>query len=525
MANRKKSFLDQLIRKFKKQKSKGTHRPRSYIKKEHAVRFYSVEEKLRILKEFEASGAPPSIFAKWIGVAAGTLERWQNDLKTKGEAGLINKIKHLEDKLPPEIIQKIINLKKDNPEMGSNKIVEWLARHDFVKTSRESVLKLLKKNPETRELIAEPVVPKNPRKYEPQRFERSKPRQMYQMDITPWKLKGLFTVYIIAALDDYSRFVVSWGVFRRQTSEHCIDVLRNAIEQYSSTPEEMLTDNGRQFYTWRGKNDFQKFLLKMGIKHIRSRPYHPQTLGKVESLWRNIYRELLSRETIVNFEDLREKLRQWIDRYNFKRPHQGIGGLVPADRFFGVEKQMREAMLEGAGMVKDALVIDPYRLTRPMYLIGRIGNKEIRVMAKDGSVIVKGIDSIEKKTLPPEKNKVESEQKDKDSNQGEGDGKQISSSDPVGGKDSSGPVGLEQAQDGPGDMSGVGNQQTNLLPVGEEDHRRDEAIVSPAKERPQEKALGESREAGEEDTRIESTGQGAQEEGTDASAGERINQE
>ena len=55
-------------------------------------------------------------------------------------------------------------------------------------------------------------------------------------------------------------------------------------------------------------------------------------------------------------------------------------------------------MLEGAGMVKDALVVDPYRLSKPMYLIGRIGDKEIRVMARDGSVIVQGVDSIEKKT-------------------------------------------------------------------------------------------------------------------------------
>lgn len=161
-----------------------------------------------------------------------------------------------------------------------------------------------------------------------------------------------------------------------------------------------MTNNGRQFYTWRGKNDFQRFLLKMGIKHIRSRPYHPQTLGKIESFWRNMYQELLSRETITSFEDMQEKVKHWIDQYNFKRPHQGIGGLVPADRFFGIDKQVKEAMLEGAGMVKDALVVDPYRLSRPMYLIGRIGDKEIRVMAKDGSVIVQGVDSIEKRTEP-----------------------------------------------------------------------------------------------------------------------------
>ena len=331
-----------------------------------------------------------------------TIQSWQNAYKTQGEKGLESKIRSLEKTLPAEVIEKIIKLKTENPSMGSPKIAAWMFRHDFVKVSANAILNLLKRRPETKDLVAEAVEPKNEAEYKPKTFERSKPKQMYQMDITNWHLKGLYNVYIIACLDDYSRYIASWGIFRRQTSEHCIDVLRGAIEQFNSTPEEVLTDNGRQFYTWRGKNDYQRFLLKMGLRHIRSRPYHPQTLGKIESFWRNMYQELLSRETITSFEDMQAKMKNYIDQYNFKRPHQGIGGLVPADRFFGIEKQMREAMLEGAGMVKDALVVDPYKLTRPMYLIGRIGDKEIRILAKDGTVIVHGVESVEKRTLQDE---------------------------------------------------------------------------------------------------------------------------
>jgi len=395
----KKGLFERLIGSFKK----GSYQGKRHINRPYTPRkTYSVQEKLQILKELEASNAPISVFARWKGITALTIQTWQNAYKTQGERGLESKVRGLEQTLPAEVIDKIVRLKTENPGLGSPKIAAWLARHDFIKVSANAILKLLKRRPETKDLVAEAVEPKNEPEYHPKTFERSKPRQMYQMDITNWHLKGLYNVYIIGCIDDYSRYIVSWGLFRRQTSEHCIDVLRSAIEQFNSTPEEVLTDNGRQFYTWRGKNDFQRFLLKMGIKHIRSRPYHPQTLGKIESFWRNMYQELLSRETIVNYEDLEVKMRAWIDRYNFKRPHQGIGGLVPADRFFGVEKQIKEAMLEGAGMVKDALIVDPYRLTRPMYLIGRIGDKEIRVMAKDGSVIVQGVESIEKRTLTEE---------------------------------------------------------------------------------------------------------------------------
>jgi transposase InsO family protein len=391
----KKGLFERLIDSFKNGKYQGKrHINRPYTPR----KTYSVQEKLQILKELEESGSPIPVFAKWKEITAATIQNWQNVYKTMGEKGLENKVRCLEKTLPAEVIDKIVKLKTENPAMGSPKIAYWLARHEFIKVSANAILNLLKRRPETKDLVAEPVEPKNEPGYKPKSFERSKPRQMYQMDITNWHLKGLYNIYIIGCIDDYSRYIVSWGLFRRQTSEHCIDVLRNAIEQFNSTPEEVLTDNGRQFYTWRGKNDFQRFLLKMGIKHLRSRPYHPQTLGKIESFWRNMYQELLSRETITSFEDMQEKVKQWIDQYNFKRPHQGIGGLVPADRFFGVDKQVKEAMLEGAGMVKDALVVDPYRLSRPMYLIGRIGDKEIRVMAKDGSVIVQGVDSIEKRT-------------------------------------------------------------------------------------------------------------------------------
>jgi transposase InsO family protein len=462
----RKGLFDKLLSRFR---GTSKHPPRPYHRPyQEPTKFHTLEEKLEILREFDQSGAPLSIFAKWKGISVTTLTIWFNIRKTKGEAGLIPKTRKLEKNLPPETIQKIIQLKKDNPQWGGAKIADYLARHDFIKISHSGILNILKDNSETKDLIAEYAGPKNPREFQPKSFERSKPRQMYQMDITNWHLKGLYNIYIIGCIDDYSRYIVSWGLFRRQTSEHCIDVLRNAIEQHSSTPEEVLTDNGRQFYSWRGKNDFQRFLLKMGIKHIRSRPYHPQTLGKIESFWRNMYQELLSRETITSFEDMQEKVKAWIDMYNFKRPHQGIGGLVPADRFFGVDKQVKEAMLEGAGMVKDALMIDPYRLSRPMYLIGRIGDKEIRVLAKDGSVIVQGIESMERKDLQPDTPDVISEPKGDNNND-----QSILSRDSTAGEGRGSQGGLEQDQDSQTNLPGTPGQQADLLPVGKEDSGAD----------------------------------------------------
>ena len=451
-------LFEKIVRHLKRTSNNDIIQVKSSPKKGNPGKFHTVDEKMQILKELADSCAPITAFAKWKGISGCTLIAWQKQFQKQGEAGLIHKKTSIEATLPNEIIQKIINLKKEHPHMGSPKIAQYLVREDFINVSNGAILKLLKNNPDTCDLVGEKAGPKNPSKYHPKSFERSKPRQMYQMDITPWKLKGLFTVYIIGCIDDYSRFMVSWGIFRRQTSEHCIEVLRSAMEQYNSPPEEVLTDNGRQFYSWRGRNDFQKFLIKAGIKHIRSRAYHPQTLGKIESFWRNMYQELLSRETIANYEDLQEKMKRWIDHYNFKRPHQGIDGMAPADRFFGVDKQMREVMLEGAGMVKDALVVNPNRLASPMYLIGRIGNKEIRVLARDGSVVVEGIESIEKK------NTADDNQIQEDRNNGQ----QVSPNNPAGNQSSSDSGRLDQSQDGPAGLPGVGHKQGDLLQVGAE---------------------------------------------------------
>jgi transposase InsO family protein len=276
------------------------------------------------------------------------------------------------------------------------KISEYLTRHKFVNVCVEKIKQVLLGNSQTAGLIEQRRIRHGNSGKEPQRFERSKPGELYQMDIMTFTLRGLYKLYVIACLDDYSRFVVSIGVFRSQTADRVLDVLKGAIERYGM-PNEILTDNGRQFYTWRGKSEFQKYLIKSGIRHIRSRPYHPQTCGKVESLWRNMYQELLSKEPIASFEEMEEKVAKWIEWYNFKRPHQGIGGLVPADRFFSVEGGVREMMEKGASMVKDALIVDPRKIKKPMYLIGRIGGKEIRVIAKEGSVMVEGLDEVEQK--------------------------------------------------------------------------------------------------------------------------------
>jgi len=74
----------------------------------------------------------------------------------------------------------------------------------------------------------------------------------------------------------------------------------------------------------------------MDVYHIHTSPYHPQTIGKIEAVNKNIQKELIRQVEFVSIADARQQTREWLWRYNYHRVHQGLDGLcVPADRFHG----------------------------------------------------------------------------------------------------------------------------------------------------------------------------------------------
>ena len=221
---------------------------------------------------------------------------------------------------------------------GVGKVQGLLYRLGFLKVSKGTVEKVmaakLPERPKARKRRRnKPVKVRN--------FERARPNELWQTDIMTFMLKGQYRVYLIGFMDDNSRFLVGWDLFRSQTTKNVQEVFRAAIEKHG-LPKEVLSDNGRQYYTWRGKSQFTIMLTKLGIAHIRSRPYHPQTCGKIESFWRNMWQECLSSVPLSSFEEAEQKIGEYVAHYNFKRPHQGIGNLVPADRFYRVGQQVKD---------------------------------------------------------------------------------------------------------------------------------------------------------------------------------------
>jgi len=136
----------------------------------------------------------------------------------------------------------------------------------------------------------------------------------------------------------------------------------------------VLTDNGRQYTNWRGKTRFEQELEKDRVKHIRSRPHHPMTLGKIERFWKSILGEFLQRAQFDSFEQAVERTALWVKYYNHKRPHQGIGGLCPADRFFEIAHELRQTIEKG--LEENALELALRgRPVDAFYMVGRMGGQ------------------------------------------------------------------------------------------------------------------------------------------------------
>jgi len=153
------------------------------------------------------------------------------------------------------------------------------------------------------------------------RFQRHNPNELWQAD---WKLTR-DDEWMITYLDDYSRFIPGSQVFHNANTENTLKVLKQALEAYGR-PQQILTDQGVQFYTYHeeGKSQFTRFLEKNKIQHIVASKRRPTTTGKVERFHGSFEREA----------HLFPTHQDYIQHWNWRRPHQGIDYNKPAELYF-----------------------------------------------------------------------------------------------------------------------------------------------------------------------------------------------
>jgi putative transposase len=182
--------------------------------------------------------------------------------------------------------------------------------------------------------VSERQIQKVYRKYGLKMNRRSRPSQIkfvqYEWPManmlwhTDWTICPFTGKYLIAFIDDHSRFVVHAEYFTNATTENTILAFKMAIMQHG-IPQAILTDQGTQFTPARGEiGPFTKFCVDNNIKHILGRVHHPQTNGKIER-WFGTYK--------TEFKAGEDNLNSFLKFYNEERLHQGIGYKRPLDRY------------------------------------------------------------------------------------------------------------------------------------------------------------------------------------------------
>lgn len=342
---------------------------------------YGFEFKLRCVKLRLEEGFPVSLLSKEVGASKDVIRRWVKAYQERGEAGLRNQVVPPGSgrKLPVPVREKIIEIKKREPLFGVKRISHLLRRVFFLSASPETVRRTLRE-----ESLIVPAKKKPQHNISrPRFFERSRPNQMWQTDIFTFRLGGRYA-YLIGFVDDYSRYVVGLELYRSQRADQVLEVYRRSIGEYG-VPKEMLTDRGRQYTNWRGTTRFERELRKDRVRHIKSQAHHPMTLGKVERFWKTIYEEFLVRAQFGSFEEAQERIRQWVQYYNHKRPHQGIGGLCPADRYFEIQGELRKTLERGIAenVLEMALRGKP---REPFYMVGRMEGQSVVLRAEKGKL-------------------------------------------------------------------------------------------------------------------------------------------
>jgi transposase InsO family protein len=343
-------------------------------------RRYTPDEKLKAVRLYREEGFSLALVSEELGISKSSVEHWLKAYELGGEAGLQSKTGgRRKTRLPAPITDKIVELKQQNPAFGIKRISQVLRRCFFLPASPETVRQRLHE--------AELMTGRPPRKQRnitrPRFFERATPNQMWQTDIFTFRLGGRYA-YVIAFMDDYSRFIVGADLFRSPTANAVIEVYRVAAGEFQP-PKEMLTDNGRQYTSWRGTSRFEAELQKDRVAHFKSRPQHPMTLGKVERFWSTIWQEFLVRAQFDSFEAARERIKLWIKYYNHKRPNQGIEGLCPADRFFEIQAELRKTIETGIqeNLLELALRGKPQA---PFYMVGRMDGQSVVLRAEKGKL-------------------------------------------------------------------------------------------------------------------------------------------
>jgi transposase InsO family protein len=278
-------------------------------------------------------GQTPEAASEAAGVCPRTGRKWAGRFEQEGPAGLQDRSSRphrLRQPTPPEVVERIESLRRQR--MPGTEIAA------LVGVSASTVSRVLKRLGINKLSALEPAEP-------PRRYQRERPGEMIHIDIKKLgkfkhvghritgdrkgqsNSRGVGWEFVHVCIDDASRVAFS-KVMKTERKEAAVAFLKAAIAYYASlgiTVERVMTDNGSCYRS----AAFAKACRRLKLKHIRTRPYTPKTNGKAERFIQTSLREWAYARAYLNSRQRAKQLPFFLHRYNWHRPHAGIGGRSP----------------------------------------------------------------------------------------------------------------------------------------------------------------------------------------------------
>ena len=293
---------------------------------------YCASDKAEIIQLVENSALSVRQTLARLDIHKSTFYNWLQRYEENGIDGLEDKKpipQAVWNKIAEEHCEAIIELALDKPDLSPRELAVHYTENKAYFVSESSVYRLLKEQ----DLITSPayILMQASDKFQ---HPTTRVNEMWQTDLTYFKIIGWDWYYLSTVLDDYSRYIIAWRLCTGMSSSNVSDTLDDALsftgldEVKVKHKPRLLSDNGPCYIS----GELAEYLEENGMMHTR--PYHPQTQGKIERWHRSMKNQMLLHKYYFPGE-LEEQLQGFVSYYNHERYHESLNNLTPADVFYG----------------------------------------------------------------------------------------------------------------------------------------------------------------------------------------------
>ena len=178
------------------------------------------------------------------------------------------------------------------------------------------------------------------------RYEAGRPRELYHLDFYHFFVHKQKQCLLFIE-DDFSRFIAGWAMVPTEQADAVTEAFEIAVQRYGR-PEGVMNDRGSAFHSWKGLSRFEALLEEYEVNYYLAK--EAAVNGKVEALNASFQKECVEQIEFADLTDAARNIGRWVDHYNHRRTHHGLGGLlVPADRYYGVVEQTMRKIELGLG--------------------------------------------------------------------------------------------------------------------------------------------------------------------------------